>query len=125
MVQRTIGTKIGTGGSEGAAYLMTTLNRPIFPDLWAIRTRAVVHTLDDLRRTPNALAPHYSRFRVAERLLFTGHSHQAWPDVAFDGQVEAWRGRGRVRGRRSGSARSRRPSACAAAGRACSTTATA
>ena len=38
MVQRTIGTKPGTGGSEGAAYLMSTLNRPIFPDLWAIRT---------------------------------------------------------------------------------------
>ena len=37
MVQRTIGTKRGTGGSEGAAYLMTTLNRPVFPDLWAIR----------------------------------------------------------------------------------------
>ncbi len=38
MVQRTIGTKRGTGGSEGAAYLMTTLDRPCFPDLWAIRT---------------------------------------------------------------------------------------
>jgi tryptophan 2,3-dioxygenase len=38
MVQRTIGTKRGTGGSEGAAYLMTTLNRAIFPDLWTIRT---------------------------------------------------------------------------------------
>ena len=38
MVQRTIGARIGTGGSEGAAYLMTTLNRPVFPDLWAIRT---------------------------------------------------------------------------------------
>lgn len=38
MVQRTIGTKHGTGGSEGAAYLMTTLNKPFFPDLWAIRT---------------------------------------------------------------------------------------
>jgi tryptophan 2,3-dioxygenase len=37
MVQRTIGTKPGTGGSSGAAYLMTTLNRPLFPDLWAIR----------------------------------------------------------------------------------------
>ena len=37
MVQRTIGTKRGTGGSEGAAYLMTTLNKPLFPDLWAIR----------------------------------------------------------------------------------------
>jgi tryptophan 2,3-dioxygenase len=37
MVQRTIGSKHGTGGSEGAAYLMTTLNKPLFPDLWAIR----------------------------------------------------------------------------------------
>ncbi|HEU5111144.1 MAG TPA: hypothetical protein VFT95_21595, partial [Micromonosporaceae bacterium] len=38
----------------------------------------------------NPLAAHYSRFRVAERLLLTGHSHQAWPDVALDGQVEAF-----------------------------------
>jgi kynureninase len=38
----------------------------------------------------NALAPHYSRFRVAERLLLTGHSHQAWPDVAFEAQQRAW-----------------------------------
>ena len=38
MVQRTIGTKGGTGGTTGAEYLMTTLNDPAFPDLWAIRT---------------------------------------------------------------------------------------
>jgi tryptophan 2,3-dioxygenase len=38
MVQRTIGTKRGTGGSSGAEYLVTTLNQPAFPDLWAIRT---------------------------------------------------------------------------------------
>jgi len=38
MVERTIGTRHGTGGSAGAAYLNTTLNRPAFPDLWAIRT---------------------------------------------------------------------------------------
>jgi len=38
MVRRTIGTKMGTGGSEGAAYLATTLFIPAFPDLWAIRT---------------------------------------------------------------------------------------
>jgi len=38
MVQRTIGTKHGTGGSAGAEYLMRTLNQPAFPDLWAIRT---------------------------------------------------------------------------------------
>jgi tryptophan 2,3-dioxygenase len=38
MVQRTIGTRRGTGGSAGAEYLMTTLNHPLFPDLWAIRS---------------------------------------------------------------------------------------
>ena len=38
MVRRTIGTKRGTGGSDGAAYLTTTLFKPAFPDLWAIRT---------------------------------------------------------------------------------------
>lgn len=44
----------------------------------------------DLARTPNALAPHYAHFRVSERLLLTGHSHQAWPDVAREGQLAAW-----------------------------------
>jgi kynureninase len=39
---------------------------------------------------PNPLAAHYSRFRVADRLLLTGHSHQAWPDVGFDAQQRAW-----------------------------------
>jgi kynureninase len=37
-----------------------------------------------------SLAEHYSRFRVAERLLLTGHSHQAWPDVSFEAQERAW-----------------------------------
>jgi kynureninase len=36
------------------------------------------------------LAGHYRRFRVSERILLTGHSHQAWPDVAFEAQEEAW-----------------------------------
>src|SRR5687768_10725022 len=36
------------------------------------------------------LAAHYSRFRVGERLLLTGHSHQAWPDVGFEAQQRAW-----------------------------------
>ncbi len=47
-------------------------------------------TAEDLARSPNPLAPGYARFRVGERLLLTGHSHQAWPDVALDGQVEAF-----------------------------------
>src|SRR5213594_5126306 len=46
--------------------------------------------LPDLQHHPNPLAAHYSRFRVADRLLLTGHSHQAWPDVGFEGQVESW-----------------------------------
>jgi tryptophan 2,3-dioxygenase len=39
MVERTIGDKVGTGGSSGAAYLRATLFTPLFPDLWAIRGR--------------------------------------------------------------------------------------
>jgi tryptophan 2,3-dioxygenase len=39
MVERTIGVKMGTGGSSGAAYLRSTVGTPLFPDLWAIRSR--------------------------------------------------------------------------------------
>ena len=39
MVERTIGSRPGTGGSRGAAYLKTTLGRNLFPDLWEIRGR--------------------------------------------------------------------------------------
>ena len=39
MVERTIGTKRGTGGSGGSTYLHTTLNDALFPDLWEIRAR--------------------------------------------------------------------------------------
>lgn len=38
MVERMIGDKYGTGGSEGVSYLKATLFKPFFPDLWAIRT---------------------------------------------------------------------------------------
>ena len=38
MVERTIGHKIGTGGSSGVGYLSTTLFNPTFPDLWEIRS---------------------------------------------------------------------------------------
>lgn len=37
MVERIIGAAPGTGGSAGAAYLRSTLFRPAFPDLWAVR----------------------------------------------------------------------------------------
>ena len=47
--------------------------------------------VEDLAGPTNPLAAHYTAFRVAERLLLTGHSHQAWPDVAREGVEEAWR----------------------------------
>ncbi|MGC0416939.1 tryptophan 2,3-dioxygenase [Embleya sp. AB8] len=40
MVERTIGAKLGTGGSTGAAYLRGTLFTPVFPDLWEVRSQA-------------------------------------------------------------------------------------
>ena len=39
MVERMIGHKIGTGGSEGVGYLRSTLGKRFYPDLWAVRTR--------------------------------------------------------------------------------------
>lgn len=45
------------------------------------------HKIDQLAKK---LAPHYSYFDVSNRLLFTGHSHQAWPDVAREGLQEAF-----------------------------------
>ena len=39
MVERTIGHKTGTGGSAGVEYLASTLHRPVFSELWAIRDR--------------------------------------------------------------------------------------
>ena len=38
MVERTIGHKIGTGGSSGVEYLSSTLFNPVFKDLWEIRS---------------------------------------------------------------------------------------
>jgi tryptophan 2,3-dioxygenase len=38
-VERTLGAKSGTGGSAGAAYLQQTVGRPLFPDLWQIRSQ--------------------------------------------------------------------------------------
>ncbi|HJL19340.1 MAG TPA: aminotransferase class V-fold PLP-dependent enzyme [Sandaracinaceae bacterium LLY-WYZ-13_1] len=39
---------------------------------------------------PAALRPHYARFLFDDRILLTGHSHQAWPDVAREGLLEAY-----------------------------------
>ena len=39
MVERMIGTLGGTGGSSGAKYLASTVERSFFPDIWAVRSR--------------------------------------------------------------------------------------
>ncbi len=50
----------------------------------------MIDSASELYASPNPLAAHYTRFRVAERLRLTGHSHQAWPDRAEIGQQKAW-----------------------------------
>jgi tryptophan 2,3-dioxygenase len=38
MVERMVGSKRGTGGSEGVGYLKKTLDKKFFPELWEART---------------------------------------------------------------------------------------
>src|SRR6266581_2019109 len=38
MVERMVGSKRGTGGSEGVGYLRTTLDKKFFPEIWEART---------------------------------------------------------------------------------------
>jgi tryptophan 2,3-dioxygenase len=39
MVERTVGGKMGTGGSEGVGYLASTLTKRFYPEFWEARTR--------------------------------------------------------------------------------------
>ena len=39
MVERMIGSMPGTGGTEGVAYLQSTLAKRMFPELWDVRAR--------------------------------------------------------------------------------------
>lgn len=41
MVERTIGMRMGTGGSAGSSYLRLTLDKKFFPELWEARTMLV------------------------------------------------------------------------------------
>ena len=45
MVERMLGMKPGTGGSEGVGYLMTTLKKKFFPELWEARTHLTVEAV--------------------------------------------------------------------------------
>ena len=40
--------------------------------------------------SPEALRSHYTSFLNSDRILLTGHSHQAWPDVARDAILKAF-----------------------------------
>lgn len=42
MVERMLGMKRGTGGSDGVGYLMTTLKKKFFPELWEARTHLTI-----------------------------------------------------------------------------------
>jgi len=44
----------------------------------------------DIYGLPYKLAEHYSQFKVQDRVLLTGHSHQAQPNCAYDGIKKAW-----------------------------------
>lgn len=46
--------------------------------------------LDDFKKNINPLAKYYSDFKVEERILLTGHSHQAWPNQARDGVIQSY-----------------------------------
>ena len=77
--------------------LPTPLPRPLEHPRLPLRSRSTMPPLSDeqLHGDPNALAPHYSRFAVdgrpgSGRLLLTGHSHQAWPDRAREGVLQAY-----------------------------------
>jgi len=46
MVERMLGMKRGTGGSDGVGYLMTTLTKKFFPELWEARTHLSIEAKD-------------------------------------------------------------------------------
>jgi tryptophan 2,3-dioxygenase len=46
MVERMLGMKPGTGGSEGVGYLMTTLSKKFFPEIWEARTHLRVGDIE-------------------------------------------------------------------------------
>lgn len=45
MVERMLGMKRGTGGSEGVGYLMTTITKRFFPEIWEARTHLSIDKL--------------------------------------------------------------------------------
>lgn len=50
MVERMIGSKTGTGGTEGVGYLKSTLEKKFFPQLWELRTHIKKNDSATLKR---------------------------------------------------------------------------
>lgn len=46
--------------------------------------------LEDFKLEINPLAKYYSDFKVEDRILLTGHSHQAWPNSAREGVIQSY-----------------------------------
>lgn len=46
--------------------------------------------LQDIYSNPNPISFFYKDFEVNNKILLTGHSHQAWPDVAKEGILECY-----------------------------------
>ena len=47
-------------------------------------------SVEDLSKEVNPLSVFYKDFKVTERILLTGHSHQAQPDCAKEGLIKCW-----------------------------------
>jgi len=56
MVERMLGAKPGTGGSEGVGYLLTTISKRLFPEIWEARTHLEIGGGEEF--DPSTLCPH-------------------------------------------------------------------
>lgn len=48
-------------------------------------------SVEDLGKDINPFSEYYKDFKVTERILLTGHSHQAQPDCAKEGVLKCWK----------------------------------
>jgi tryptophan 2,3-dioxygenase len=54
VVERIIGSKTGTGGSSGSAYLRSTITKKCFPELWALRLNLETHVDETSVNSPSS-----------------------------------------------------------------------
>lgn len=80
-VERIIGRKRGTGGTEGVGYLQQTLTRRAFPEI-LVASDETMKSYKHLFSRALAASP--------DRIHFAAHSHHLWPDASYDGHLAAW-----------------------------------